>query len=354
MADGHLAARQTTSRNVFHIAKLLSDAVEYGGCGSGIAAVVAPHHHGVVGVGPHHDDAATTLAERKHIAAVLKQHGALARHVESQLLVGLAGHNAHGNLSPINETVGVEIAQFEACNEQSAQTGVEFGLTYLASLNGLWQLFVVGTALHVGARPHGFGRSRGRIGRNTVAVFHPEVGDGSAVAGDESLKSPFVAQNLALIAVVAAARFTVDALIGAHHFGHIALLHQRLEGRKIGFPKVALGQLLDVERVAVPLRTAVHGKVFGASQEFAVATVGRTLQSAHHSQSHSLGEIGVFAVGFLSASPPWVTEYIYIWSPKRQTLISLRFALAFGFAVLCPRLVAHSSKYLFEQSVVPR
>ena len=100
-----------------------------------------------------------------------------------------------------------------------------------------------------------------------MATSHVEVVDGSAVAGNQSLKAPFVAQYLLLVARLCTAGLAVDALVGTHHLGHVALLHQRLEGRQVGFPEVALGQVLDVEAVAVPLGAAVNGEMLGAGQQ---------------------------------------------------------------------------------------
>ena len=93
-----------------------------------------------------------------------------------------------------------------------------------------------------------------------------EVADGTAVAGDQSVESPFVAQYLLFISCLGAAGLSVYALVGAHHLGHLSLLHQCLEGWQICLPEVALGQVLDVELMSVPFRTAVYGKMLGTGQ----------------------------------------------------------------------------------------
>ena len=64
----------------------------------------------------------------------------------------------------------------------------------------------------------------------------PEVVDGAAVAGDNPIVAPIIAEDVLEVAGVAAAGFTVDALVGTHHFCHIALLHKSFEGGKVGFP----------------------------------------------------------------------------------------------------------------------
>ena len=73
-----------------------------------------------------------------------------------------------------------------------------------------------------------------------MAVGLEEVINGSAVAGDDSLESPVIAQYMLQVAGVAAAGFSVDALVGTHHLLYAALLHQSLEGWQIGLPQVSL------------------------------------------------------------------------------------------------------------------
>ena len=164
-----------------------------------------------------------------------------------------------------------------------------------------------------------------------------------------------------LVAGIAAAGVAVDALVGTHHLGHVTLLHQRLEGRQVGLPQVALRQLLDVEHVAVPLGTAVHGKVLGAGQQLGIfagaqllSVHGLPLQSVDHGQSHALGQVGVLAIRLLAASPAGVTEDVDVGRPERQPLIALHVARLLGLLVLGAGLVADGGKHVVQQLVVPR
>ena len=93
-----------------------------------------------------------------------------------------------------------------------------------------------------------------------------EVTNGSAVAGYQTFEVPKVAQNMLFVTGIATARVTINTLIGAHHLSHVSFLHQSLESGQIGFPEVALGQVLNVEGVTVPLRTAMHSKMLGTGQ----------------------------------------------------------------------------------------
>ena len=192
-----------------------------------------------------------------------------------------------------------------------------------------------------------------------------EVADGSAVAGDESFESPLIAQDTVQIACLCTAGLAVDALIGTHNLLHVAFLYQRLEGWHIGLPQVALGQVLHIKLVAVPLRTAMHGIVLGAGIKLRIlrllsvdecrsAVVVVALQSAYHGQTHACGEVGVFAVGLLATSPTWITEDVDVRCPERQSAIAFHLAATLCLHVLGTGLVAHAGKHLVHQRIVER
>ena len=69
---------------------------------------------------------------------------------------------------------------------------------------------------------------------------------------------------------ITTAGVTINTLIGTHHLSHVSFLYQSLEGRQIGFPEVALRQVLNVEGVTVPLWTAMHSKVLGTGQQLTI------------------------------------------------------------------------------------
>ena len=184
-----------------------------------------------------------------------------------------------------------------------------------------------------------------------IARF-PEVADGSAVAHYQSLESPLIAENLLKQTVAATARVTIPTLIGTHHFCHLSFLHKRLEGRQIGFVEVARREVGDIELMAIPFRSTMNGKVLGAGKEFAVLAVGRSLESAHHSQSHARCEIRVFAIGFLSTPPTRVAEDVDIRCPERQALIHLHYS-AFGRqGSLGTGFIAHRRINLVDKCII--
>ena len=180
-----------------------------------------------------------------------------------------------------------------------------------------------------------------------------EVANGTAIAGDDAVEAPLVAQYLLLISRLGAAGLTVDTLVGAHHLGHLGLLHQCLEGGQIGLPEIALGQILYIKLVAVPLRSAMHGKVLGAGQQLAILLV-RALQTVNHGHTHARGEVGILAVGLLTTTPTWIAEDVDVRCPERQALIALDVARTLGLLSFYAGLVADSCKYLFKQRIIER
>ena len=109
---------------------------------------------------------------------------------------------------------------------------------------------------------------------NVFVKPQPQAGsapvNGSAIGSYQSLESPFITENLTLISGIAATRRSVNPLIGAHHLSHISILHQRFEGRQISLPQIPLRQILYIETVPIPLRTAMYGKMLGTGQELDV------------------------------------------------------------------------------------
>ena len=94
-----------------------------------------------------------------------------------------------------------------------------------------------------------------------------EVANGTAVTGNESIEAPFIAKYLLFVTGLTTTRLAVYTLIGTHHLGHFALLHQRLKGRQIGLPQVALRQVFHIKRMSIPFWPTMHGEVLGTSQQ---------------------------------------------------------------------------------------
>ena len=74
--------------------------------------------------------------------------------------------------------------------------------------------------------------------------------------------------------------------------------------------------------MAVPLWAAMHGEVLGTGQELLIffpqnlSVIGIALQTSDDGESHLRSEVGVFAVGLLTASPAGVTEDVDVGRPE--------------------------------------
>ena len=132
------------------------------------------------------------------------------------------------------------------------------------------------------------------IGLHGVMTFHPDIIDGIAIADYDACESPFIAQDLTQKALIAATRFAVDAVVGAHDLAYICFLNEVLEGRHISLPEIAQRQLVDADAVAAPFGAAVNGEVLGTGKGLVVARGGwprcrsrrgkrLALQAVHHS-----------------------------------------------------------------------
>ena len=103
------------------------------------------------------------------------------------------------------------------------------------------------------------------------------------------------------------------------------------------------------------LRTAVHSIVLGTGPQLAVFRFLGTLQASHHLGTHHARQVGVFAVGLLSPSPPWVAEDIDIGSPHRQAVkLLVLTAVQHPLVILRPELSAGSVEHLPQRGGVKR
>lgn len=194
---------------------------------------------------------------------------------------------------------------------QSVSFDFYSGRPEVAALHGCGDIAVFPAALQVGAGSNSIGGGSRRVG--ACAVFAgKEVADGAVVSHPEAIVAPLVAEN-ALEEFVAAAAWTVIVtLVGAHHLAHVCVLNECLECRKIGLAQIAFAEIVDIEGVAFPFRSAVYGEMLRAGICLAVFRRVRTLQTAHHGGSHAAGQIGVFAICFLPAAPSRIAENIDI------------------------------------------
>ena len=122
----------------------------------GKARIVTPLHDRVDGIGTEHGDTCI-LCQGQCLVLVLEQHHAFSGHVECQLLVGVTCYDALRDFRPGIQVIAVEVAQLKAGDEQTAQALVEVGLLDVATAHGHGQVFILRSALNVGASQDGLG-----------------------------------------------------------------------------------------------------------------------------------------------------------------------------------------------------
>ena len=155
-----------------------------------------------------------------------------------------------------------------------------------------------------------------------------EVADGAAIGYDNTVVSPLFAENMRQQAVAAAARFTLEAVVGTHHFFYLTFFYQCFKGRQVGFVQIARADVLRIEAVAVPFGTGVHGEVLGASVYLIVFPVFvQALQAFYNIYAHNACQIRVFTVCFYTPSPARVAVDVHRGCPDGQPLITFVAAL---------------------------
>ena len=100
------------------------------------------------------------------------------------------------------------------------------------------------------------------------------------------------------------------------------------------------------------LRTAVDCKMLQACVEFIVIRL-RTLKSVHHGTAHDSGQIWIFSICLLAASPSRVSEYIDIRCPDGQTVVSCYSVTGTGDVILDALLCGSHVEHFLEKGIVP-
>ena len=186
-----------------------------------------------------------------------------------------------------------------------------------------------------------------------MPASYEEIVDGPAVRGDQSFVAPFSPENRIEQKKVGPARHAAEAVIGDHHFLHVGLGYQILEGRQIGLAQVAVAYV-DIKAVSVPFRAGVDGKVLGAGVRLEHRRVRRPLQAADHRHAELPRQIGIFPVGLHAAPPTRVAEDVDVGCPEGEPLIPARLACSKRLAVFHPGLIAHGRKHFIDQRLVER
>ena len=153
--------------------------------------------------------------------------------------------------------------------------------------------------------------------------FFEKVAYGTAIRDHDVAVAPLFPQNMNEQFFAAATRFSLVAVIGAHDLFYSCFLHQFFEGGQVSLPQVSRSDVFGIERMAIPFGPAMHGKMLGAGVQFVIVCSCIALQTENDSYTHTSGEVRVFSVGLLTASPAGIAKNIDVGRPKCKTLISL-------------------------------
>ena len=170
-----------------------------------------------------------------------------------------------------------------------------------------------------------------RLGGLVVMALE-DVDDRSAIGDHVALESPLASQLVLQKEFIGAGGLAVDAVIGAHHRAGFGLDDRGAEGRQIGVHLIVLAYG-NVGGVARRFRAAVYGKVLGRGDGAVIARVV-TLQSGNKSHPQARGKKGVFAIGFLAASPARIAKDVDVGRPEVEALEDVAVAGAHRLRVL--------------------
>ena len=143
-----------------------------------------------------------------------------------------------------------------------------------------------------------------------------EIIDSIAVGKYNTIVAPFVAEDIHQQTVACTARYSLVAVIGAHHLTYITFLYQCLEGGEVGFPKVAHGNN-SVVRVAQGFRTAVYGIVLGTGVCLEILIVV-ALHTENGLYTENSIQVRILTTGLLTTAPSRITEDIHVRTPEGE------------------------------------
>ena len=144
-----------------------------------------------------------------------------------------------------------------------------------------------------------------------------DVAHCAAIAHDVALESPLFPQALLKKVCVGAARYPVYRVVHAHDRVRLAFHDGGPERRQVRIDLVIFAHP-GVKHVPIRLWTAMHGVVLGCRDDLQVMGIV-PLHARNERDAHAAGEIGIFSVGFLAASPTRIPEDVDVRRPVRQS-----------------------------------
>ena len=162
-------------------------------------------------------------------------------------------------------------------------------------------------------------QSGGLVERENEIVTLIEVADGPAVGDDVTIKTPFVAEKIEE-KLIGTGGLAADGVVGAHDGVGVALRNRSAEGGSVGVVEI-VERDGNIEAMAKGLRAAVNGIVFRSGNGLEVMEI-LALKAGDKSDAESCGEEGIFAVGFLPASPARIAKDVDVGGPEGETVVA--------------------------------
>ena len=181
------------------------------------------------------------------------------------------------------------------------------GFGHLAGVHQIRQMVVVKTADHI--HFHAGQKRFTRGGRGVIRdAMGNQLGDGGPIAVNESLESPFLAQDLFDREVIRGGGHAVQSIERGHDRCS-ARVDRRVKGRKVKFPKGVLG---NFHRVVLPAAfgRSIADKMFGAGNGAVRRIEVLALIAEHVGPRHGRDQIRILARTFRHPSPARVSRNI--------------------------------------------
>jgi hypothetical protein len=105
--------------------------------------------------------------------------------------------------------------------------------------------------------------------------------------------------------------------------------------------------------MALILRTAMDREMLQTCMELVILLVRIALEAVNNGTAHHCGQIWIFSVCLLAASPTWVTEDVDVRSPDGKTMITAHAFFITSDAELDSLLGRSDVEHLFEKFIIP-
>src|SRR3569833_1234942 len=188
--------------------------------------------------------------------------------------------------------------------------------------------------------------------RDTEAVASEDVEYRAAIRNDIALKLPRTAERVLEQELVGAGRLSVGGVVGAHDGARMPLDDRRAESRQI---RVLLVMATDVDvcEMARRLRPTVDGEMFRGGNGEVIARI-IALQACYKRYGQPAAEVGIFAGGFLAASPAGIAVDVDVGCPDIHPFEDVGMTLRFGLSMLDPTLDADHIGHVVDGGRVER